>query len=36
MVNNELTSIPKSIGKLTKMQKLMLARNQLQTLPEEM
>lgn len=36
LTNNQLTSIPQSIGKCYKMQKLALAGNQLKTLPQEL
>ncbi len=36
LTDNKLTSLPNSIGALSKLQKLALAHNQLQTLPENM
>ncbi|HIK46617.1 MAG TPA: serine/threonine-protein kinase [Leptolyngbyaceae cyanobacterium M65_K2018_010] len=36
LTDNQLTTLPQSIGSLKRLQKLMLAGNQLQTLPEEM
>jgi hypothetical protein len=36
LTNNQLTSLPTSIGKLTRLQKLMLAGNRLRALPEEL
>ncbi|MDV3348551.1 protein kinase [Leptolyngbyaceae cyanobacterium CCMR0082] len=36
LTNNQLTSLPKSIGKLSKLQKCMLAGNQLRSLPDEL
>lgn len=36
LTNNQLTTLPSSIGKLSKLQKCMLAGNQLQSLPDEL
>ena len=36
LTDNQLEQLPKSIGKLQKLQKLMLAGNQLRSLPDEM
>ncbi len=36
LTNNQLTTLPRSIGNLSKLQKCMLAGNQLQALPEEL
>ncbi len=36
LTNNQLTSLPGSIGQLSKLQKLMLAGNQLRSLPPEL
>ncbi len=36
MTNNQIKTLPRSIGTCTRMQKLMLAGNQLESLPEEM
>jgi hypothetical protein len=36
LTNNHLTSLPASLGKLTRLQKLMLAGNRLQSLPDEL
>ena len=36
LTNNQLTTLPGSLGKLSKLQKLMLTGNRLQTLPEEL
>lgn len=36
LTNNQLTTLPSSIGQLSKLQKCMLAGNQLQSLPAEM
>ena len=36
LTNNQLTSLPSSIGNLSHLQKCMLAGNQLQTLPDEL
>ena len=36
LTNNQLTTLPSSIGKLSKLQKFMLAGNQLQSLPDEL
>ncbi|MEO1592156.1 MAG: leucine-rich repeat-containing protein kinase family protein [Cyanobacteria bacterium J06632_22] len=36
LTDNQLTQLPRSIGKLNRLQKLMLAGNQLQSLPAEM
>ncbi|RZM74116.1 leucine-rich repeat-containing protein kinase family protein [Leptolyngbya iicbica] len=36
LTNNQLTTLPASLGQLSKLQKLMLAGNHLQALPEEL
>lgn len=36
LTNNQLTTLPSSIGKLSRLQKCMLAGNQLQSLPDEL
>ena len=36
LTGNQLPKLPRSIGKLRRMKKFMLANNQLRSLPEEM